>query len=191
MSDLDFVFGTGGAWTDLLGTLKYSYTDHSVERLTTPERAAEWFEAVGFALRQPLGQCDLERVRELRGALAAIAHARLGMPQSPGAPDFSTAMATLRAATATHTEGLLDTVASPRRTGHRDIPLPLDAVLEGIVTSALSDLVQRPQDFGHCADDGCRKIFLDPSHSRKACSTTCATRLRVRAYRHKGQQAPA
>ncbi|GAB3798316.1 hypothetical protein GCM10028798_10570 [Humibacter antri] len=182
MPALDFVYNSGASWTDLLGTVKYSYTDHPVERLTTAERLSEWLTAVGFPPPAPPTLDDVEWVRQLRTALASVARGRLGMPQAANAPDAETASAALRRAAATGIDGLLDSAVSQETTSRA---VPIRSAFGGIVTSALTDLASRPQDFGWCADDDCRKIFFDPAHARKACSSTCSTRMRVRAYRHR------
>ena len=59
MPELDFVYNTGAAWTDLLGTLRYPHTEDPLERLDTPGRLAEWLDAVGLAPAQRPVDADL------------------------------------------------------------------------------------------------------------------------------------
>ena len=169
MAELDFVFNTGAAWTDLLGTLRYPYTEDPLDRLTSPERLAEWFAAVGLAPTAPPGDDDLALAQATREALRTLATGALGLPLPPGSPDAEQAVRVM---------------LSAERIGRFT-----RAALARIVASATTDLGHHPQDFGQCSDPGCRKIYLDASHVRKACCDTCSTRLRVRAYRERTKRA--
>lgn len=44
--------------------------------------------------------------------------------------------------------------------------------------------------WGVCAADGCERVFVDEGrrHPQRFCSSTCATRTRVAAYRRRGAQ---
>jgi len=185
MAELDFVFNTGAAWTDLLGTLRYPYTEDPLDRLTSPERLAEWFAAVGLAPTAPPGDDDLALAQATREALRTLATGALGLPLPPGSPDAEEAVRVLGGVGA---PGSAFELAGSDALRPRN-PADTRAALARIVASATTDLGHHPQDFGQCSDPGCRKIYLDASHVRKACCDTCSTRLRVRAYRERTKRA--
>lgn len=185
MAELDFVYNTGAAWTDLLGTLRYPYVEDPLERLDTPQRLAEWLAAVGLAPTAPPTEDDLRLARETREALRTLADGALGLPLRPDAPSAADAARTLGGLGATGLAFELAGNASLRPQS----PADTRTALARIVAAATTDLGHHPQDFGECSDAGCRKIYLDPSHVRKACCDTCSTRLRVRAYRERTKRA--
>lgn len=182
MADLDFIFNTGATWTDLLGTVRHAQSATNLDRLTDPDRLAEWFRAVGFSLSTAPSEKDLVAARHVRESLRALARARLGLEPAYATPDAEDAARTLRhtAAHGTDLVGDPEDLLAAR-------PVTVDSALGAIVTSALVDLAHHPADYGVCSDAQCSKIFLDPAHTRKACCDTCSTRLRVRAYRERSK----
>lgn len=183
MSDLDFVYNTGAAWTDLLGTRRHAFAAEPLERLTDEARLAEWLDAVGLPPRRPLTAADVELTRQTREALRLLACAALGLPRAPDAPEAEAASATLAGL------GSPATTFAPAPGGGLAAEPPETAreALARLVAAATADLAHHPADFGRCSDPDCAKLYLDPSHVRKACCDTCSTRLRVRAYREKAR----
>lgn len=184
MPELDFVYNTGAAWTDLLGTLRYPHTEDPLERLDTPGRLAEWLDAVGLAPAQPPVDADLALARSVRDALRVLAAGALDIPAPPDSPSAEEAARILGALGPVRPG--VDASTVPLRP---QAPADTRAALARIVVTAVTDLGHHPDDFGQCSDPGCRKIYLDPSHVRKACCDTCSTRLRVRAYRERTKKA--
>ncbi|WP_348787163.1 ABATE domain-containing protein [Leifsonia sp. NPDC080035] len=184
MAELDFVYNTGAVWSDLLGTLRYPHTEDPLERLDTPDRLAEWLDAVGLAPAQRPLEADLRLARSVRDALRVLSASLLGIPAPPGAPSAEEAARVLGAL------GPADPAFDGSTASVRlQAPADTRSALARIVVTAVTDLGHHAHDFGQCSDPGCRKIYLDPSHVRKACCDTCSTRLRVRAYRERTKKA--
>ncbi|WP_223695109.1 ABATE domain-containing protein [Leifsonia poae] len=189
MSDLELVYNTGAAWTDLLGTRRHAYSPQPLERLTDPDRLTEWLTTVGLPPATPPDETDLALARATREAIRLLAHSTLSstqhtLPLTADAPPAADAAALLgelsRASAPAFTIGDTGAVTPTRPENTRD-------ALGRLAQSAVADLAHHPADFGVCSDAACAKIYLDPSHLRKACCDTCSTRLRVRAFRQKAK----
>lgn len=189
MSDLDLVYNTGAAWTDLLGTRRHAYSPRSLERLTDAARLAEWLAAVGLSPAVPPDENDVVLARTAREAIRLLAHSTLGLPEStlpqaadaPNPADAAATLGSLSRASMPAFETNSDAGLTPTR------PSTTRDALGRLAESAVTDLAHHPADFGVCADSECAKIYLDPSHLRKSCCDTCSTRLRVRAHREKAK----
>jgi hypothetical protein len=184
VADLDFIYNTGAAWADLLGTVRHPYGGRPVERLRDAGRLAEWLDHVGLRPTEAITEPDRETAIATREALRAVVCARLGLPRAPGAPSDDDAAAVLDRLRAVDDPQLavVDGVIAELP------PASVHAAMARIVTTALTDLAHHQSDLGHCSDPECAKVFVDPAHTRKACCDTCSTRLRVRAYREKAKR---
>lgn len=184
MSEFEFAYNTGAAWTDLLGTRRLAYASAPIERLSGPGRLAEWFAAVGLAPDRAPDDDDVTLAIAAREAMRLVACDSLGLRPAPDAPNADAAAATLAGLGDTGSTAL---VIGADGTLRPQVPATTRAALARLLTSAVADLGHHPDDFGVCADAECSKIFFDPSHVRKSCCDTCSTRLRVRAHREKSR----
>jgi predicted RNA-binding Zn ribbon-like protein len=184
MSASEFVFNTGAAWTDLLGTRRRAYGSKPDDLLTTPERLGEWLEHQGLAPRGANGGTvtledrDLDQAVAAREALRRVANDALGMPPTSDAPDLVASVAVLNDC-ARRVQGPFGGAGGTLR--H---PETLTEAIGRLVIAASADLAE-PSALRACADPDCAKIYRDASGSRRYCGPACATLQRVRAHRAK------
>jgi predicted RNA-binding Zn ribbon-like protein len=177
--DRALVLDAGAAWVDLVATLGARFAAAPVERLDGPERLAEWLAAEGLATERPPAAEDVAAARELREALARLAHAALD-----GAAPDPEAVAVLERHLAA------DRPRRPRagRSGLLLEPPPDAAAALGWVARQAADQLAGPQagQLRACADADCRAVYLDPGGRRRWCSSgRCGSRARVRAHRRR------
>lgn len=137
-------------------------------------------------LVERLRESDLRPLRRLQAELGAVVDAS-------AAGDETTAVERVNALLAQHP-------VRPRISGHdrqswhlhvndTDASVPTVLAAEGLFGLALVMTELGADRFGRCAADGCDHAYLDSSAnaSKRFCSTTCATRTNVAAYRRRKQ----
>ena len=148
-------------------------------------------------LRRPLGErpwltarakpADLSAVKRLQAELAAIVDASAAQHDSDVVRLLN--------------DALEKYPISPRLSGHDNQPWHLHVgdthanvtrVLAAEALFGLAVLVSTlgPTRLGRCAADDCNAAYLDtsPNHSRRYCSTRCATRTNVAAHRRRSSR---
>jgi predicted RNA-binding Zn ribbon-like protein len=153
------------------------------DTLTTVEQLDAWFHEHGFTGRHDSDGAELESLRTLRPVLRELLTADRD-----------------RAAEIVN-ELLADAQALPQLRRHdgldwhihavpSDAPLARRVAVE--VAMAMIDLIRTDElsRLAVCVDDRCQGLVLDLSRnrSRRYCSTTCANRNAVAAYRARGRR---
>jgi predicted RNA-binding Zn ribbon-like protein len=137
-----------------------------------------WYEEHGFTGRRDGDRAELEELRALRPVLRAL----LTAPRDEAAELVNTLLAEARALPQLRRHDGLDwhIHAVPN-----DAPLARRVVVEAAM--AMVDIIRLDElsRLSVCADDGCEGLVLDLSRnrSRRYCSTVCANRNAVAAYR--------
>ncbi|HWN35149.1 MAG TPA: CGNR zinc finger domain-containing protein [Pseudonocardia sp.] len=173
----EFRFDGGATWLNLLGTRGQSFGARPIERLATPQRLADWLARCDLAPVEPPTAEDLDRARELRQRVSALALAVVD-GVDPGA---ELVPAVRECAAGDPGPVRLAEGWPPRRVPPRDTA----EALARIARQALEQLTgpERHQ-LVSCAEHDCRWVFLDPTGRRRWCpSPSCASRGRVRALR--------
>ncbi|WIM97548.1 CGNR zinc finger domain-containing protein [Actinoplanes oblitus] len=170
-------YDCGAVWLNLLATRGRAFSADPVERLTGPERLAEWLERSELSPVRPPGPEDLALARELREMLRPLALATVdGVPPPPAAADRLAVL-------------LAEQDAPPRLiTGDRLRLAPPATAREAFARIARQAVDQLTGADRHalkvCPEDDCRGVFVDPPGRRRWCpSPACASRGRVRALR--------
>ncbi|WP_329243592.1 CGNR zinc finger domain-containing protein [Actinoallomurus sp. NBC_01490] len=174
---LAFRFDCGATWLNLLATTGRRFSAKPIERLATPDRLAEWLERCELSpVRRP-GQGDLDRARELRETLRALALATVDRRPPP-----ADAVADLTAFLAEHDDPIRLTTDDRLR---REPPATAARALARIARQAVDQLTGADRlALKSCPEHDCRGVFLDPPGRRRWCpSPACASRGRVRAHR--------
>ena len=148
------------------------------DTLTSVDQLDSWYAEHRYTGRHDRDEAELAALRALRPALRELLTS-----DRDDAVDLVNAM-------------LLEGQALPRLVRHDDFDwhvhaVPAEAPLERRVAvetaMAMIDVIRADElsRLGVCADDGCRGLVLDLSRnrSRRFCSTTCANRNAVAAYR--------
>ncbi len=148
------------------------------DTLTTVAALDEFFTRWRYTGRHERTRAELERLRALRPRLRALL-----LAERDEAVELVNAM-------------LAEVTLRPRLVRHEEYDWHLHAVaqddpLEERITvetaMAMVDVIRTDEHsrFGVCADDGCDGVVLDLSRnrSRRYCSTACANRNAVAAYR--------
>jgi predicted RNA-binding Zn ribbon-like protein len=156
------------------------------DTLTTPEQADAWYAKHRYTGRRDRDEAELAELRAARPVLRALLTA-----------DRDTAAAMVN-------DMLAEARALPRLVRHDDIDWHVHAVSpdEPLVrrvlvetAMAMADLVRGDEmsRLAVCADHTCDGIVLDltRNHSRRFCSTTCANRNAVAAYRARARSGKA
>jgi len=174
---VEFRTGLGSAWLDLLATLIGRYQREQTDLLADPAALRAWLAEHDLAPAGRITAADVDRVREVREALHAVAVATIAgrRPKSDDARVVAAALALDRPPT-------LRAGAAGLRAEH---PASARVALARLVRSAVDTLTG--PDRGHlrtCGDDTCSGIFLDLGGRRRWCSAQrCGVRVRVRAHR--------
>jgi predicted RNA-binding Zn ribbon-like protein len=148
------------------------------DTLTEMGQLDAWYEEHGFTGRRDRDAAELEAVRALRPALRELLTA-----ERDEAAELVNAL-------------LADAQAVPQLRRHDGLDwhihavppdAPLDRRVAVEVAMAMIDVIRADElsRLSVCADDRCEDIVLDLSRnrSRRYCSTTCANRNAVAAYR--------
>jgi len=156
------------------------------DTLTTVEQLDAWYDEHGFTGRHDSDEAELESVRALRPVVRGLL------------------MADRDRAAELVNELLAEAQAVPQLRRHdgldwhihavpSDAPLARRVAVE--IAMAMIDLIRTDElsRLAVCIDDHCDGLVLDLSRnrSRRYCSTTCANRNAVAAYRARGRQSPA
>jgi predicted RNA-binding Zn ribbon-like protein len=171
-----FRFDAGTPWLNLLATVGNRFSPAPVERLSTPERLAEWLDHEGLTPPVPPTEADLAAAYELRAALVHVVFALIdGEPVPVPALD------------------LVQDVAA------RDRPARLSVAGDGLRAEPVRDPLARlarlavdhlaapgPHHLRVCGDADCTMAYLDPYGRRRWCGSGCGVRARVRAHRERG-----
>lgn len=180
MKPASFRLDTGATWLNLLATKGSAFGRHPEERIPTPERLADWLEAVELTPAAPITAEDLDLALHLRESLRPLAlSAAAGAPPQPEAADA------LVAFLAAHDDPLAVTVTSTTPALTRAAPSTAAAALGRIAHQAAEHLTgPERHTLKSCPEHDCRGVFADPDDRRRWCpSPACATRGRVRAHR--------
>ena len=155
------------------------------DTLTSVEQLDVWYAEHGFTGRHDADEAELESLRALRPVLREL----LTADRDHAAELVNQLLAEARAVPQLRRHDGLDwhIHAVPA-----DAPLARRVAVE--VAMAMIDLI-RVDDLSRlaiCADDRCDGLVLDLSRnrSRRYCSTTCANRNAVAAYRARSRQSP-
>ena len=199
----EFRFDGGATWLNLLGTRGQSFGPRPIERLATPARLADWLDRCELTPLEPPTAEDLDRARELRQTLSALALAVVdgvapgaargagvggeGVGGVGGGPEGAGGVGgELLAAAREWADG----DPGPVRLAdgwppHRLPPRDTGEALARIARQALEQLTGPERHrLVSCAEHDCRWVFLDPTGRRRWCpSPSCASRGRVRALR--------
>lgn len=156
------------------------------DTLTTAERADEWYAKHRYTGRRDRDQRELDDLRAVRAVLRAL----LTADRDSAAEMVNEMLASARAV--------------PRLVRHDDIDWHLHAVSpdEPLVrrvlvetAMAMADLVRGDEmsRLAVCLDETCAGIVLDltRNRSRRYCSTACANRNAVAAYRARARSGTA
>ena len=153
------------------------------DTLTTVEELDAWYAEHGFTGRHDSDEAELESLRALRPALREL----LTADRDRAAELVNQLLAEAQAVPQLRRHDGLDwhIHAVPS-----DAPLARRVAVE--VAMAAIDLI-RTDEFSRlsvCIDDRCEGLVLDLSRnrSRRYCSTTCANRNAVAAYRARGRR---
>ena len=165
------------AVVDLVNSAGQPDTMHSLPQLDA------WYVAHRYTGRHDGDEAELEAVRTLRPVLRAL----LSSGRDAAAERANTILAEAKALPQLVRHDALDwhihAVAS-------DAPLDRRIAVEAAM--AMVDIVRADElsRLSVCADDGCAGLVLDLSRnrSRRFCSTTCANRNAVAAYRARGRR---
>lgn len=168
---------TGAAWLDLLATVGGAYGPDPVERLTGPDRLAEWLGLRGLTPVEPPVEADVVRARTLREVLRTLGRAAV-----VGHAPAEEAVAALDAEVAADRPPRLRVrdgrvVAAP--------PATAAEALARIARGAADDLTGPVAgELRACGDADCAMLYRDASGRRRWCSAqVCGVRHRVRAHR--------
>jgi predicted RNA-binding Zn ribbon-like protein len=140
-----FRYDAGTTWLNFLATLGGRFGPAPVERLSTPERLAEWLTHEGLAPPVPPGEADLAAAYELRAALAHLVFALIEGETVP-APALE----------------LVQDVAGQDRTMRDPLARLARQALDHLAGSGTHHLRV-------CGDPGCTMVYLDPSGQRRWC----------------------
>ena len=152
------------------------------DTLTTIDELDTWYEAQGFTGRRDRDQAELESIRALRPVLREL----LTADRDTAAELVNTLLADARALPQLRRHDGLDwhIHAVPS-----EAPLVSRVAVEAAM--AMIDVIRADElsRLSVCADDRCEGLVLDLSRnrSRRFCSTTCANRNAVAAYRARGR----
>ncbi|WP_129842920.1 CGNR zinc finger domain-containing protein [Streptomyces sp. RFCAC02] len=182
---LAFRFDCGATWLNLLATSGRTFSPRPVERLSSPERLAEWLDRSGVAPLTAPGPDDVRTARDLRETLRPVA-----LAVATGEPPPADAVAGLQR----FLDAEPDTVrliASDRLL--RSAPATAAAAFVRIARQAVDHLTGPERaDLAVCAEGDCRAVFSDQGGRRRWCpSAACASRGRVRAHRERRRAARA
>jgi predicted RNA-binding Zn ribbon-like protein len=167
----------GAAWLNLIATLTGRRRPPLVERLTSPQRLAQWLAAVGLRPRRAPEDDDLTAAIELRDALFELSLAAVERR-----PPDGNALRVVNRALAHDAPPLLRTrrgeiIASPPETAAEAL---------GRIARQAAEHLSGPERswLRACAEPTCAGVYLDESGRRRWCSdATCGVRSRVRAHR--------
>lgn len=174
---LAFRFDCGAAWLNLLATRGRAFSPNPVERLAAPARLADWLERCELSPARRPDQHDLDRARELRETLRALALATVAERPPP-----ADAVADLADFLAEYDDPVKLAVAGRLR---REPPATTAHALARIARQAVDQMTGSDRlALKICPEDDCRGVFIDPPGRRRWCpSPACASRGRVRALR--------
>ena len=155
------------------------------DTLTSVEELDAWYAAHSYTGRRDRDQAELEAVRALRPGLRVL----LTCSREEAAERVNAMLA--------------EAQSLPQLVRHDDLDwhihaisrdAPLDRRIVAETAMAMIDLI-RVNDLSRlavCADDRCDGLVLDLSRnrSRRYCSTTCANRNAVAAYRARSRRSP-
>ncbi|GAA1956068.1 CGNR zinc finger domain-containing protein [Catenulispora subtropica] len=186
MEPIPFRLDTGATWLNLLATRGSAFGKHPVERIPTPERFADWLEAVELTPGAPITAEDLGLAVSLRETLRPLAlAAATGEAPSPGAARDLIAFLEAH-------DDPLDLAAAPEPPGLTRAAPPTAASSLARIARQAADHLTGPErhTLKSCPEADCRGVFADPEGRRRWCpSPACASRGRVRAHRARRQAA--
>ncbi|WP_059005873.1 CGNR zinc finger domain-containing protein [Streptomyces specialis] len=182
---LAFRFDCGAPWLNLLATRGRAFGGRPVERLYSPARLTEWLARGELAPARAADRSDLERARELRETLRALA-----LPTVAGDPPPADAAAALTGFLAAHDDPVR-LATGDRLT--RPAPATATAALARVARQAVDHLTGPGRHtLKTCPELDCRAVFADTTDRRRWCpSPACASRGRVRALRARRGDGPA
>jgi predicted RNA-binding Zn ribbon-like protein len=183
---IPFRLDTGATWLNLLATKGGAFGKHPEERVPTPERFADWLEAVGLTPAAAVTAEDLDLAIYLRETLRPLA-----LSVATGEPPSPSAARDLIAFLAAYDDPL-DLAATPAAPGlTRAAPPTASAALARVARQAADHLTgPERHTLKSCPESDCRGVFADPDDRRRWCpSPACASRGRVRAHRARKQTA--
>ncbi|MBB2948323.1 putative RNA-binding Zn ribbon-like protein [Actinoplanes lutulentus] len=176
---MQFVFVSGNAALDLLGTLKWRRTEPE-EGLDAPGAAARWAVEAGLLTDPPAsGTDDLTRLLALREATYRLVRGVLA-GDDPGAADLRT----LNEAAAGTPAALTLTARGAQRAG--DLDAAAAEVARAAVTLLGEMYGETPPRVRECERAACTRLFVDRSRggTRSWCGMSeCGNRVKAREYR--------
>jgi predicted RNA-binding Zn ribbon-like protein len=172
-------FDAGTTWLNLLATVRRPLGADRLERLTGPDRLAEWLARSGLAPGLVPTERDLRRAVELREALRSLA-----LAATKAAPLDPHAVTTLNRWLAA-SPGRLQAHIRHGEAIALDPPASTSQALACVARQAAMDLAgPMSAQLSACQAHDCGAVFLDPGGRRRWCSAkTCGNRERVRAHR--------
>ncbi|HVX46384.1 MAG TPA: CGNR zinc finger domain-containing protein, partial [Mycobacteriales bacterium] len=173
-----FRFDGGATWLDLLATRGLSFSARPIERLTDPDRLADWLRQCELRPDQAPKPADLIRAQELRETLRTLALATVAGDPPPPVAVRALGQA-LRAPDPVRLAG--------KKRLRRKRPATTAEALTRIARQAFDQLTgPERRHLRVCAERDCRRVFADPAGRRRYCpASSCANRGRVRAHRER------
>ncbi len=170
---------------DFINTLEFS-RDGSTEHLPTEGDALDWLAARGLLHREGLAKAsggrELDRLRRVRAALREV-----GESVAEGRAARPNALAEVNRAL--RARSIVELVPTPDgvTVGHRHVGDSLDDALATLVEPIVRELTAGRRDrLRICANDSCRWVFYDESHTgrRRWCDmATCGNRAKAARHR--------
>ena len=167
----------GATWLNFVATLTGRLRAEPFDRLTSPERLAEWFAAVGLAPQAAPTDSDVAAAVELREALYEMSRAAVEARGPVGAAVRVVSLALTHDAPPTLRSAKGELVASAPATA-------TDAL--GRVARQAAEQVAGPDRarLRACAEPTCAGVYVDETGRRRWCAdASCGVRSRVRAHR--------
>lgn len=177
MDDTAFRLFYGATWLNFVATCTGRRRPPETERLTSPQRLAQWFATAGLAPQERATGDDVDAAIELREALYELARAAVDGRRPDGGAVRLLNIALAHDAPPAVRAGTHGLAASA--------PATARAALGRVARQAADHLTGPDRDrLRGCADPTCAGIYLDESGRRRWCrDSTCGVRSRVRAHR--------
>jgi predicted RNA-binding Zn ribbon-like protein len=162
VSELDFSFHAelGAPSLHFVATVGHRHREAPVERLTSPQRLAEWFVEAGLLSEPPvLTESDLASARVLREAIFRTIGAR-----TRSQPFAERDVATINSFA---DDELPRTILRADGTAVRTATAPVRAALAAVARDAIDVLTQHVNDLRICQGDDCSALFIDTSRGKR------------------------
>jgi predicted RNA-binding Zn ribbon-like protein len=172
----------GATWLNFVATLTGRLRPEPNDRLTSPERLADWFAAVGLVPQDAPTGIDLDAAVELREALYELSRAAVEERRPDGGAVRVVNLALAHDAPPALRVSHSQLVASAPTTG-------ADAL--GRVARQAAEQLAGPDRarLRACAEPTCAGVYVDETGRRRWCAdAACGVRSRVRAHRARAQQ---